>query len=301
MVWRRGRRDRSGSLPPGIALVALGLVAAGAACTEWQLVRAADAGGDADSDSDVDADSDAEADSDPDTDAEPDAASDSDLDPDVDLDADADLPDADLDVDADRDAVPCSQELVLRDSWDDGEVDGDALAPDGEPGGSGRALMIGSWDGSSTWSYFRFTLDRAIPPTATVTAASLRLFGTTSVGPWDPDVHALIVFGEDSADAPAVASQADNPDLTSGRPICDTSVRWPETGGLVWEPGWNASTDLARILQRLVALHGGLEAGAHVQLWLRGAFRDVGAEVGCDTWTGPPENLATLAIEWGPC
>lgn len=193
------------------------------------------------------------------------------------------------------------QLLTILSNTDDGEVnEKQEYLPSGEAGGEGdpKAIYMGHWFSGPCWGFYRFQLQLAIPAMATITEATLSLYGLaapTASAAWNPGVHALLVLGEDSADAPTVA-RAEIPAMIQ------PSVRWPMSGGLAWTTDGDNTVDVGSLIRWLVQAKGGLAAAAHVQLWLRGDFTVVFAELatpdsGADSGV-PGAVPARLAIRW---
>lgn len=137
-------------------------------------------------------------------------------------------------------------------------------------GASTNELWIGSW-GEIEWGYFRFALSQPVAKGAVIVGAKLSLYGLAADG-WDPSLHALDVFVEKSADAPVVTTAADLPFTSTGRPMASAMARWPATGGLTWNTqAYNTSPELAALIQEVVDSQGGLAAGSHLQIWVKGS------------------------------
>jgi hypothetical protein len=184
--------------------------------------------------------------------------------------------------------------LLVGATADDGVIY-DALYPDGDP--DDNLLWAGWMSGTMLWSYLRFSLPLAIPATATITVATLSLWGGASDN-WAA-TSAVEIWTENSANAAAVTAVTDTPFLPGGRPMT-SSVRWPTTGGLIWSLGqYNTSPSLAGVLQALVVSKGGLASGAHLQLWLRAAQTVEGSVVFPDySKAGYSSNPSKLAISF---
>ena len=219
--------------------------------------------------------------------------------------------DADVDDsgdDAELDAPPCQTvtvHLVVEADQDDGEQDYGELLLQGEsPPDSDDGLMMGFWedDGPSvTWGFFRFRLTTELPPDADVQEARITLWGrtlTVSGDGWDARVDALRIWAESSADARRVTSGSSDNFSPSDRTLTDRSVRWPSTdGGLDWRVGAdNTSSDISPLVQELVERYGGLAAGSHIQIWIRGDFNSGNREVGTEDWSYPEEHHAALDL-----
>ncbi|MBL4685242.1 MAG: hypothetical protein JKY37_11680 [Nannocystaceae bacterium] len=152
-------------------------------------------------------------------------------------------------------------------------------------------------------AYFRFVLPPQVSG-ASVVQARLRLEATSTLTyMWDSGSHAVGVWIEASSDAPPVESTSAFPRLFggtdgSGVSLTGEMVRWPEAGGLTWEPEANTSPDLTPLFQALAEQAGPLVAGSHVQLWISVATpTGVGGEVTyVDFATGPDAQVAELEL-----
>jgi hypothetical protein len=198
--------------------------------------------------------------------------------------------------------------LLITDNADDGAIYFDTAGdthwyPSGEDGaGSG---FFGDVGGNYYAAYFRFQLPEALPAGADVVDARLQLHAGPSVTyDWNSAIYAVGVRIEDTDDAPVVGSRATfpvqlgNPVPGEGVDILDEMVRWPDAGGLTWDPAVNESPDLAGLVEALLAARGGLAAGAHIQLWLAIAEpTGVGGEVTyVDYAAGPAAAVAQLEL-----
>ena len=119
---------------------------------------------------------------------------------------------------------------------------------------------------------------------------------------WNPASHALEIYAEKSADPPVVTQAADGPFTPLGRPVTTAWGRWPASGGLAWSPSqYHTSPDFAPVLQELVNAQGGLAAGAHIQLWIRGAqLPATHAFVTAIAYGYPGFKPARLTLSWCP-
>jgi hypothetical protein len=211
------------------------------------------------------------------------------------LDPDA-VADARFDVKPDVPDGTLTQTLTVANALDEGEIDQGAWYPDGEDVGAVDTLFIGYYPNNWTWAYFRLVIATTIPPGATIVDGRLHLWGrgTTSI---PAGSRALLAFGELAQDPAAVTTINDRPTGTTGRPLTQASVRWPETGGIEWATdAWNDSTNLAPVIAELAGSTG-RAAGTHIQLWIRGESA-VAGEVGSDSFDVPGSHHATLEIAW---
>jgi hypothetical protein len=193
-----------------------------------------------------------------------------------------------------------SQTVVLRAAEDDCQVDTAGFHPDGEISVTTArpTVYVGVWFSVYTWGAFRFGLSAAIPARAQVTDVRLEVWGQDTAM-WMPASHALMVYVEDSADAPVVASGTSSDVTPAGRTLAARSVRWPSAGGLAWSVGAvNTTPNLAPVFQDMVVARGGLAAGAHVQVWMRSAAVTSNAEVGIDAFTAPGYHPVRLTFSW---
>jgi hypothetical protein len=192
------------------------------------------------------------------------------------------------------DGAPQSQLLRVSAAGDNGTIYTSSIAP----GCSFGHFHAGASLGTPVWAYLRFELAQALPAVVTIERVSLVVRGFDAQH--DPARHYLVIAAEDSADAPTTSSFDDRPHVPTGRLLLEPSVRWPESGGLSWTLGAdNQAPDLAPILQALVARHGGLASGAHIQLWSSmvepNAYTDVGFGGYCDETS---DQGARLDISW---
>jgi hypothetical protein len=172
-------------------------------------------------------------------------------------------------------------EVAISSDRDDGELEPTMLWPQGEPSATGAApgIAMGWSNGHSVWGFFRFQLPMAIASGAAILPATLHLDGIDAPN-WDPSMMALVIAIEDIDDAGPVISQMDDPDNRNGRPLLTTTVRWPASGGLSWNLlTTNDSPDVSSLLVALAQRHGGLQAGAHVQFWIRGESSGTNAKL----------------------
>lgn len=200
---------------------------------------------------------------------------------------------------ADSDGCPWV-EVPLASADDDGEIWGsgsfDTKGEEPNIAGEPDGIYCGNWHEGPTWAFFRFTL----PTTLTrVDAAHLELWGIATAGVWDPNKHALRLLVEADAHAPPATQFDDRPETSRGRATIQSSLRWPEEGGLTWKiEDYNRSPNLALLFQELAEEQGlgGLVAGMTVQLWLRGDFTDVAAEVTTPYFGAPDYRPARLML-----
>jgi hypothetical protein len=176
--------------------------------------------------------------------------------------------------------------IVPEENLDDGAMypAGDGYSahwyPSGEDNADGRQYLGQFPTNEQYYGYMRFRLPEALPAGAIVDSVVLEISGHDEYN-WD-GAYALRVWVQDTADAAAVGGTFDYPQAGSSVVLSTESVRWPESGGLVWQqPGPNATPDLAGLVQALIDAHGGLAAGAHVQFWIGEDVLDgTGEEVG---------------------
>jgi len=128
-------------------------------------------------------------------------------------------------------------------------------------------MFTGSWGSESVYGINRFTLNQAIPAGATITSATLKMYGIGDSSWNSVGGGYLHIMVSDYADAPQVTTFQDGPGGTSGH-VFSSTVRWPFAGNLFWNTsGLNTSVDLAILIQFLVNKYGGLANGAHIQVW----------------------------------
>ncbi len=196
-----------------------------------------------------------------------------------------------------------SQALSILVTGDDGEITGGQLLPSGETWW-GNLIHAGSWatvtsgGPTMTYAFLRYRLTLPLPAGATIASATLELYGHALTGgsQWDPQKHKLVISADRSADAAPVTSPEGNPGGAKGAPQTKP-VDW---ASLVWQvDAWNASPNLAPIVQELVDAHGGLMAGAHLQLWLRApSIYPEDAEVPFEDLDHANGRAAVLRLSW---
>lgn len=169
-----------------------------------------------------------------------------------------------------------SQSLTITTENDDGEGYGTTdLYFNGESNDS--LDYAGSYDSLPTFSFFRFTLSKSIPAGASITSATLSVYGTTSVGTWGSNSDYLVIQLNDSANASQVSAASQFP---NGGGNFTTTVRWPSSGGLTWAiAGLNTTPNISSLVQTLVNKYGGLSAGSHIQVWIYSPQTGVRSEV----------------------
>lgn len=166
----------------------------------------------------------------------------------------------------------------IEDELDDSEVYLNDYFTNGEFNNSD--LYIGAHNNDPVWGSFRFRIPTAIPVGATITSASLSMYGQ-GIFYWDNGSDYLLIIANDSANAPQVSGAADAPGAASGYYFtaapgltsggANVKVRWPATGSLTWDDNGvtpNISSDISTLIQYLANKHGGISAGSYVQLWI---------------------------------
>jgi len=141
-------------------------------------------------------------------------------------------------------------------------------------------VYVGAHNNDPVWGVFRFRIPTAIPVSATITSASLSIYGQGNFY-WDNGSDYLLIIANDAANASQVTGAADapgagsgyyftaSPGLTSGG--ANVKVRWPSAGSLTWDESGvtpNISSDISSLIQFLVNKYAGLSAGSYVQLWI---------------------------------
>lgn len=141
-------------------------------------------------------------------------------------------------------------------------------------GGTGEAYA-GYYNSNRYWSGYRFTLSGAIPSGATITSATMKLYGF-STWQWDnttaPQDY-LRIYVTDAANPGQITTTAARPAADSGSttlyPAAVASgTRWPASNGLLWPVGYNTSVNFSSLIQYLVNTYSGLASAAHVQVWV---------------------------------
>jgi hypothetical protein len=202
-----------------------------------------------------------------------------------------------------HDAAQRSQELGILVTADDGEITGGLLLPSGETW-HGNLIHAGSWATAAsggpvmTYAYLRFRLTLPLAAGAAIASATLEVYGHALTGgsQWSPQKHKLVISADRSADAAQVASPVACPGCSKGA-VQTASVDW---SSIVWTPdAWNTTPNLAAIVQELVDAHGGLKAGAHLQLWLRAPIiYPEDAEVPFEDLDHAGGKAARLTLSW---
>lgn len=196
--------------------------------------------------------------------------------------------------------------LIPSENLDDGAMypAGDGYLahwyPSGEDNAEGRQYLGQFPTSKHYYGYMRFRLPAALPAGSIVDGVVLEISGHDEYQ-WQ-GAYALRVWVQDTADAPAVGGTFDYPQDGSSVVLSTDSVRWPESGGLVWQqPGPNATPDLAPLVQALVDAHDGLAAGAYVQFWIGEDVLDgTGEEVGWFDSIAGAERAPRLTLGFHP-
>ena len=165
--------------------------------------------------------------------------------------------------------VATTLNLTIATENDDSEL----YMPDGNLGlfysgeNSVGDMYTGSWSSNYVYGINRFTLTQAIPAGATITNASMQVYGIGDSGWNSAGGGYLHIMVSDYADAPQVTTFQDGPGGTNNRAFSST-VRWPFAGNMFWTTsGLNTTVDLSVLIQFLVNKYGGLANGAHIQVW----------------------------------
>jgi hypothetical protein len=185
--------------------------------------------------------------------------------------------------------------LTVALQTDEGEIDASMFYTEGE---TDSLIHIGYYMSNVTWGFFRFALPAAIANGEHVMSAQLDILGAIPDN-WDASRQALLVNAEASDDAPRAVGTDDRPDSNrpSARVLTQATVRWPASGGLVWNPGeYNSTPDLSPVIQELVNRPAGLAMGAHIQLWLGGEATNASGEVTTPLLAGSPGMPPQLSL-----
>lgn len=196
---------------------------------------------------------------------------------------------------------PVSQTLTVAADLDDGEfaialIPGPHWFPSGEWMDSDRSYF-GWWAGEPIWAYFRFRLSEAIAP-AGLNTAGLHLYGTHIngfIGNW----AGAEVLVEDAADAGQVDSEDHRPGGSDPVTLLNASIDWSDSQtGFSWNnAGWNTAPDLSALINGLASARGGLAAGSHVQLWIRGKPHPIDVEVAFEDFARAESNHTWLQLD----
>lgn len=147
----------------------------------------------------------------------------------------------------------------------DGEIFDTFFWSDGENNdGIGHVAFFG---GLGIWNFFRFVLPSSIANGATITSATIELWGEGNSG-WVNGESDLVVVATDSANASAPTTAGQRPTSDGGSTTLTTaSVAW---NNVTWTTdAWN-STTVTTLIQELVNDNSGLASGAGIVLWVRG-------------------------------
>lgn len=198
----------------------------------------------------------------------------------------------------------------IESELDDSEVYNNSHYTNGEYNLSD--LYFGAHNNEPVWGAFRFRIPTAIPVGATITSASLSIYGESNFY-WGNGSDYLLIIANDSANAPQVSGSADAPGAASGYYFtaapgltsggANVKVRWPSAGSLTWDESGvtpNISSDISALIQYLANKHGGLSAGSYVQLWI---YTDINKPGGGPEVQGVDYGHATipapmLVINW---
>jgi hypothetical protein len=126
----------------------------------------------------------------------------------------------------------------------------------------------GKFNGYREWAFVRFTIPTAIASTATITSATLELWGSSHV-----ECDDYYVYVTESSDAPAPATASDRPSIDGG----GTTTYPTSEGGTgsihaasTFVSGQYNQISITSLIQHLVTTYG-LAPGSHVVVWLAGA------------------------------
>lgn len=138
--------------------------------------------------------------------------------------------------------------------------------------GAGNGFFGEYPDGEYYVAHFRFMLPEPLN-TRVLTGAHLRLEATSQLTYFWGEDHAVSIWLESDANAPAVAGPGSFPTQLGGPAmegvaLLDAAVRWPEVGPLTWNPGTNISPDVTSLFDALHEEAGSLVVGDYIQFWL---------------------------------
>jgi hypothetical protein len=181
---------------------------------------------------------------------------------------------------------------------DDGVVYGNSR--DSAGWGSDGAGNFGEYGSDPSYVYVRFVLPSAIPPGATITAATVTLYGTSPrVETWTDGTDDAVIEVQNSANASAPSAGSERPTTGGGSGSVLSPIAWTD---LTWtNGGTNTSPSLVTPIQSLVTTNGGLASSAGIVIWLSGNLANPGdhsVDVNLYEYSGGTP--ATLTITYTP-
>lgn len=180
---------------------------------------------------------------------------------------------------------------------DDGDInETPELASNGD-NGDGHG-WFGSVSTSTAWVYLRFILPSGISSGATITSATLTVFGRDQFS-WVNGTDDIQIRATDSANASAPTTGTHRPSAISGGSTSTTTAvaAW---NNVTWNTsGTNTSSDISSVIQELVTDNGGLSSSAGIVLWINTTATSHYAALELNERAGSA-NVATLTITWTP-
>lgn len=177
---------------------------------------------------------------------------------------------------------------------DDGEIWTTFFWSDGEDAdGIGKMYLAAS---SPVYCFYRFILPSGISSGATITAATIEIWGEGNLS-WENGVSDLEIKATDSGDAPAPTEGGHRLTEDGGSTAqCAAEVAW---NNVTWTTdAFNTSPSITTIIQELVNDNGGFSAGEAIVIWVNGT---TGAQAHGQLMEFAGEaNTARLTITWTP-
>jgi hypothetical protein len=157
-------------------------------------------------------------------------------------------------------------------------------------------LWFGKWNGYNHTVALRFTLDAAIPSSATIYSADLKMYGSGGA-----DVDELWAYVTESADGSQITAASQRPTWLDSGSTTTYPTSEEGTGAVHWIGTWTLdawnTVSVTGLIQHLVDTYGGLSSGAHVVVWVIGDNSLSGnIESGLDDYDAT--NKATLTITY---
>jgi hypothetical protein len=158
--------------------------------------------------------------------------------------------------------------VAVADNTDDGTFQYGAVWVYSSLGQDNEAIgWAGGANSNYSWAFVRFTVPTAILSTATVSSATLRLYGYGN-WLWTQGTDDLFISATDANNPAAPTTAGERPSTDGGSTTLTTeNVAWSDVS---WVNNWNASVDISTILQELVTSDYLSTAGDNVIIWVRG-------------------------------
>lgn len=183
--------------------------------------------------------------------------------------------------------------LTIDSDGNDGTVSGGILSASGVGGEN----FMGDDGVDSQWSYFRFQLPQALASNVIISRANLKMMASGSSN-WNSGSNFLLVVGDKTSNASSVSTSTQYPGGATGAAETLNQILWGFPG-LSWTKGYQSSDDVSSIVQEIIDDSSGLSSGAHIQLWVRGAYSfPGGGSVQTKDYSSVEKTPAQLLLEW---